>query len=75
MQSLQSEDLADRFLTAGQTRARYGGASDMWIWRRLHDDSGFPSPVLIAGRRFWRVSDLLNWERTRVSCRESGGDG
>ena len=26
----------ERFLTAAQVRERYGGVSDMWIWRRLN---------------------------------------
>jgi hypothetical protein len=25
----------DRWLTAPQLRARFGGVSDMWLWRRL----------------------------------------
>lgn len=55
----------DCFLTAKQTRLRYGDVSDMWLWRRLHDDSGFPQPTIINKRRFWRVSDLLAWERSQ----------
>ena len=54
---------ADCFLTARQTRDRYGGCSDMWLHRRLHDASGFPPPVVICGRRFWKLSDLVAWER------------
>ena len=26
----------EHFLTAAQVKARYGGVSDMWLWRRLH---------------------------------------
>jgi hypothetical protein len=59
-------DTTDCFLTARQTRARYGGASDMWLHRRLHDDSGFPQPVFICGRRFWKLADLVAWERQAV---------
>jgi predicted DNA-binding transcriptional regulator AlpA len=53
---------ADRFLTAAQVRRRYGDASDMWIWRRLHDDSGFPKPMVIGRRRLWSLTALTAWE-------------
>jgi hypothetical protein len=55
---------SDCFLTAKQTRARYGDASDMWLHRRLHDDSNFPWPVIICGRRFWWLADLIEWENS-----------
>jgi hypothetical protein len=63
MTNVTSDQSTDCFLTARQTRARYGNVSDMWLHRRLHDDSGFPQPVTICGRRFWRLSDLTTWER------------
>jgi hypothetical protein len=53
---------SERFLTAKQVRARYGNVSDMWLWRRLNDSSGFPKPIVINKRRFWGLSKLLNWE-------------
>ncbi len=62
-----TEPAADCFLTAKQTRTRYGDASDMWLWRRLHDNSGFPQPIVINKRRFWRLSDLLAWERGQAN--------
>lgn len=58
---------ADKFLTSAQTRARYGNVSDMWLWRRLHDGSGFPQPMVLNKRRYWRLSDLIAWERARGS--------
>ena len=64
MQNVTSEQSNECFLTARQTRARYGNVSDMWLHRRLHDASGFPQPVVICGRRFWRLSDLAAWERS-----------
>ena len=57
---------SEYFLTATQVRARYGNCSDMWLWRRLRDGSGFPPPVLIAARRFWRLTSLIEWERERA---------
>lgn len=50
-------------IQASQVRARYGDVSDMWLHRRLHDDSNFPRPIYIAKRRYWRLADLVAWER------------
>jgi hypothetical protein len=58
----------DYFATSAQVRARYGGVSDMWIWRRQRDGSGFPAPMIINKRKFWRVADLVEWERARVEA-------
>jgi predicted DNA-binding transcriptional regulator AlpA len=49
-----------------QVRSRYGNCSDMWVWRRLRDESGFPKPIDISGRRFWKLSELIAWERKRA---------
>ena len=60
--------LADPYLNANQVKHRYGDCSDMWLHRRLHDDSGFPPPDLVVnGRRFWRLSSLVRWERQRAA--------
>lgn len=60
--SEQSAD--DTLLRTTHVRARYGSVSHMWIERRLADDPNFPRPLYIAKRRFWRLADLINWERT-----------
>jgi predicted DNA-binding transcriptional regulator AlpA len=61
-------DLADdRYLSGPQVRARYG-VSDMWIHRRLRDSSGFPKPMVLNRRRFWKLSDLIAWERQRAAA-------
>ena len=61
-----SDDEHEQLLTAALVKRRYGHASDMWLWRRLHDSSGFPEPLLICGRRFWRMGALIAWERSRA---------
>ena len=61
-----SDDEHERLLTAAQVKRRYGNASDMWLWRRLHDSSGFPQPFFICGRRFWKLSALIAWERAQA---------
>ena len=64
--SQEGTDEDERFLTSRAVRARYGNCSDMWIYRRLHDGSGFPQPLSICGRRFWKLSGLIAWERARA---------
>jgi predicted DNA-binding transcriptional regulator AlpA len=63
MHSQLSAQAQDVFLTSRQVRARYGNVSDMWLYRREHDNkSNFPKPIRISGRRFWRLSDVVEWE-------------
>jgi len=53
------------YVKMGDIRARYG-VSHMWVERRLKDDKTFPRPALVVGkRRFWLVTDLVKWERSR----------
>jgi hypothetical protein len=52
------------FLKAKQVRARYGDCSHMWIERR-QKDAGFPIPTFFGGLRFWRLSDLQDWDKTQ----------
>ena len=52
------------FLTSRQVRERYGNVSEMWLIRREKDKaSGFPNPVRIRGRKFWKLSELSTFER------------
>lgn len=37
------------------------GVSEMTIWRWMNSDVGFPKPIYISGRRYWREADLLAW--------------
>ena len=50
------------FLKARQVRARYGDVSHMWLARR-RKDAGFPSPIVLGGIRFWKLSELERWEK------------
>jgi hypothetical protein len=58
----------DVCLDAMQVRVRYGGRSDMWIWRLLENDPDFPRPLVIRNRRYWRLSELTKWEETKRSA-------
>jgi predicted DNA-binding transcriptional regulator AlpA len=57
------------YLSAGQVRRRYGGISEMTLWRWLQDEAlAFPAPEWIRRRRFWREDRLLAWEQTRPTA-------
>jgi predicted DNA-binding transcriptional regulator AlpA len=54
------------FLTTAQVRRRYGGISEMTLWRWLRDEAvSFPRPVIISGRRFWHAAELDTWDAAR----------
>src|SRR5262249_21781178 len=57
---------ADVLLRSVAVRRRYGDCSDMWLYRRLHEDSGFPKPLYVGQVRFWRLSDLVRWENAQA---------
>lgn len=56
-----SELKTKRYLCAKQVRHRYGGASHMWLLRRIAD-SEFPTPIFFGRCRFWLESDLDAWD-------------
>ncbi|QBK30781.1 helix-turn-helix transcriptional regulator [Roseitalea porphyridii] len=61
----------DVFVPRPQVRKRYG-VSDMTIHRWLRDERmGFPRPIKIRGRCYFRESELVAFERSRVA--ERGG--
>jgi hypothetical protein len=60
---LSSGDL----LGAPQVRRRYGGISDMCLWRWLRDPNlDFPRPLIIRKRRYWQTGKLKAWERAQA---------
>lgn len=62
----------DGYLSSAAVRARYGGRSDMTLWRWLADDElGFPKPIRIQRRRFWRLSELQEWETRQARSSEA----
>ena len=65
-------DDGQTYLMAKQVRARYG-VSDMCLWRWLRDaaTTGFPQPIRLGKRRFWKLSELEAWEEAKRPKRKS----
>lgn len=58
---------ADTRMTGPQVRARFGNISDMTLWRWLQNAAmAFPKPLVINGRRYWRLADIEAWEHSRA---------
>jgi hypothetical protein len=55
----------ETYITAPTLRARFGGRSDVWLWRLLHDDnSSFPKPILVRGHRYFKLAEIEAWENS-----------
>lgn len=65
---IEPDDSA-QWIDAPQLRRRYGGRSDMWIVRLLKSDPKFPKPIVVNRLRFWRISEIVAWERLRAADR------
>jgi len=63
----------DVWLTSAQVRARQGAISEMTLWRWTRDPRiSFPPPDDIRnGRKYWRLSTILEWEVARTSSAEA----
>ena len=51
------------YITAPQVCQRYGGVSHMWLERMLQKDATFPKPHKFGRLRFFKVDELIGWER------------
>jgi predicted DNA-binding transcriptional regulator AlpA len=51
------------YISARQVCQRYGGLSMMWLERKLQRDTTFPQPHKFGERRFFKLEDLVAWER------------
>ena len=55
----------DGYLPARAVWERYG-VTAMSLWRWVADpDLSFPKPVYFGRFRYWKLSELGEWERTR----------
>lgn len=50
----------DKRIPAATVRNICGGVSDMTLWRWIKRE-GFPAPIYIAKRRYWRENSVLEW--------------
>lgn len=61
----------ERFLPSKAVQERYATTS-MTLWRWSNDPRyahlGFPSPIKLGSRNYWRLSDLQAWERERAKA-------
>lgn len=63
-------DKTERYLTSAEVRARFGGISQMSLWRWLNDPKlAFPQPLRVNRRRLFKEQDVIDWEaRQRVEA-------
>jgi predicted DNA-binding transcriptional regulator AlpA len=60
------------FLTANQVRQRFGGISDMTLWRWMRDQRvAFPAPLVINRRRYFRAAEIEAFETRQAGATES----
>ncbi len=58
----------DSLLSSRVVKARLGDISDMTLYRwERRRDLNFPQPLVINGRRYWRLRDIEAWEASRCS--------
>jgi predicted DNA-binding transcriptional regulator AlpA len=60
-----------KLIPSATVREICGGISDMSLWRWLNDPAmGFPRPLVISRRRYWREADIARWiaERERAAA-------
>ena len=59
---------AEKYLPRKKLLERFGGISAMTLWRWEHDNKlGFPRPTSINGRKYYDVSEIEAWERSRTA--------
>jgi hypothetical protein len=55
------------WISAKQVCERYGGRSNMWLVRKLHNDSNFPKPTYFGRLQFFRLATLETYDRTVIA--------
>jgi predicted DNA-binding transcriptional regulator AlpA len=62
------EDDPHRLMNSAELRHLCGGISDMSLWRWLADEElGFPRPLTVGKRRYWRRGDVIAWISHRAA--------
>lgn len=57
------------YISVSQICARYGGRTRMWFERLYRDDSDFPRAFVLRKIRYFRLADVIAWERRRAADR------
>jgi predicted DNA-binding transcriptional regulator AlpA len=56
-----------QYIIRRKLRARFGGISDMTLWRWENDEKlAFPTAIEINGRKYYDLAEIEAWERTRT---------
>ena len=55
-------------ITATQVLLRYGGRSHMFLERILKNDPTFPRPFKVGRLRFFTLSEIEAYERSKVAA-------
>jgi len=57
-----------RLVNANTVMARLGEISRVTLWPYLKDpELGFPRPIVMRKRRFWREDELSDWIASRAA--------
>src|SRR5262249_39055301 len=62
-----SDDADDRLLTRPMVAQRYSVTTKTVQSWQDRPGLDFPQPLVIAGRTYWRTSQLAEWERQRAT--------
>lgn len=66
---MNNVDARDVLVSSKRLRARYG-VTDRTIHRWENDlRMGFPQPLRIRGRKYWRLEELESYEQVRAAAR------
>jgi predicted DNA-binding transcriptional regulator AlpA len=55
------------WITSTQVCNRYGGRSQMWLWRNVKDDPAFPKPRYMGRMQIFSVAELNAYDRLLIS--------
>jgi hypothetical protein len=55
------------FISSRQLLARYGGRSQMWLYRKLQAEPEFPKPTYFGRLQFYRLDELERYEKQAVT--------
>jgi predicted DNA-binding transcriptional regulator AlpA len=65
---MDSESDDEAMIGSKKVNDRYGNKARLTLYRWMKDpDLGFPKPVKIRGRHFWKLGQLRQWERQRAA--------